>query len=357
MIYPRIVINEAKLAHNARIIGEAAARQGIRVLGVTKGCLADETVARAMIAGGLTELADSRVENLHRLKNMNLEVPLMLLRIPGLSEVEEVVAYADTSLNSEYGVMVALAIEARRQGKEHGVIIMVDLGDLREGVLPGEAVGLAKRVEALKGLKLMGLGVNLTCFGGVIPTSANLAQLVATARDVEKEIGRKLEVISGGNSSSLELLLSGEIPEGVTNLRIGEGILLGKEAVHRTPLPNTYQDCFVLQAEVVESYMKTSIPIGIIGEDAFGNVPVFEDKGPMLRAIIALGRQDVPIDGLYPLNPDLKLIGASSDHLILDANNYPGIKIGDIVEFGLNYAGLLGSMTSPFIHKHVKQGF
>ena len=351
MHYPRLVIDEAKIAHNTRVISQAAARHGITVAGVTKVCLADELIVRAMLAGGLTMLADSRVENLERLKSLELGIPLMLLRAPGLSQIEDTVAFADISLNSDYKIMAALAAEARRQKKVHGVIIMVDLGDLREGVWPEDAVPLAVRVERLKGLKLLGLGVNLSCYGGIIPTPTNMAHLVSIARDVEKQIGRKLEIISGGNTSSMNLVYNDEMPEGINNLRIGEGILLGRNTIDRTPLPETYQDCFILQAEVVESYIKPSQPIGIIGQDAFGNVPHFEDKGNMQRAILNLGRQDVPLEGIYPLDPELEIIGASSDHMIIDATRKNGLKVGDIIEFGVNYAGLLGTMTSPFIKK------
>ncbi|HWJ04035.1 MAG TPA: alanine/ornithine racemase family PLP-dependent enzyme, partial [Verrucomicrobiae bacterium] len=301
------------------------------------------------------ELADSRLENLQRLKSLNLNVPLMLLRMPGLSQVRDTITWADTSLNSQVETITALGIEAKRQGKIHSIVIMVDLGDLREGVLPKDVVNLARQVVSIKGLRLRGLGVNLACYGGVIPSEGNLGQLVGLARDVERETGQRLEVVSGGNSSSLGLLFGGKLPEGITHLRIGEGILLGRETVNRNPLPGAYQDAFILKAEVVEVQVKSSVPKGEIGQDAFGNIPVFTDTGPMMRAIVALGRQDVPSEGIYPLDNRLSIVGASSDHLIIDASKRPGIRVGDIVRFGLCYGGLLGAMTSPFINKRVKE--
>ncbi len=355
MAYPEIVIDLAKLTHNARLVCEKAAAQNIKVAGVTKACLAHEAVARAMVAGGVRELADSRLENLEHLRRLGLGVQLMLLRIPGLSRVKDTVALADTSLNSEYEVMSALGEEAKRRDKQHRVIIMVDLGDLREGVLPKEVVPLARQVSKTRGLRLRGLGVNLACYGGVTPSEENLHQLVELAENVERETGTKLEVVSGGNSSSLGMLFNQQIPPGISHLRIGEGILLGRETVARNPLPDTYQDAFVIRAEVVEVHVKPSLPRGTVGQDAFGHVPNFEDKGPMIRAIVALGRQDVPSDGIYPLDGRVQVIGASSDHLILDAGKKPGIKVGDIVKFGLNYGGLLGAMTSPFVSKRVRE--
>lgn len=355
MSYPEIVIDFAKLTHNTRQVCQAAKAQNIKIAGVTKACLGHEFVARAMVAGGVAELADSRLENLQRLRALNLGVPLSLLRIPGLSQVKETVACADISLNSEFEVMSALGEEARLQGKSHAVIIMVDLGDLREGVLPKEALPLAKEVHTIRGLRLSGLGVNLACYGGVSPTKEILTALVDLAREVERKIGAKMEVVSGGNSSSLGLLYTKEIPKGVNHLRIGEGILLGRETVRREPLPDSYQDAFVLRGEVVEAHVKPSIPSDQGGQNAFGETPLFTDKGPMVRAIVALGRQDVPVEGIYSLDDRLSIIGASSDHLIIDASKKPGIKVGDIVRFGLYYGGLLGAMTSPFVRQRVKE--
>lgn len=355
MAYPEIVINWGKLTHNTRAICQVAALHDIKIAGVTKACLGHEIVARAMVAGGVAELADSRLENLKALRELNLGLPLLLLRIPGLSQVKDTVIYADTSLNSEFEVMTAIGNEARRLSRIHNIIIMVDLGDLREGVLPKEVVPLAREMNTIRGLSLRGLGVNLACYGGVSPTRDILAELVDITRHVERAIGKKLEVVSGGNSSSLGLLYSGEIPKGVNHLRIGEGILLGRETARREPLPGSYQDCFVLKGEVVEVHVKPSVPKGTGGQNAFGEVPTFEDRGPMVRAIVALGRQDVPAEGIYPLDSRLQIIGASSDHLIINAGKKPGIKVGDILKFGLYYGGLLGAMTSPFVRKRVAE--
>ncbi len=354
MAYPEIVIDRAKLTHNSKVICSKAREQGIQISGVTKACLADEHVARAMVAGGVAELADSRLENLEKLKALDLGVPLTLLRIPGLSQVRGTVELADTSLNSQYEAISALGAEARRLGKIHSIILMVDLGDLREGVLPKELLPLAREVTRIKGVKLRGIGVNLACYGGVIPTGDNLSQLAELAGKLGQAAGKPLEVISGGNSSSLGMLFRGEVPKGITNLRIGEGILLGRETINREPVEDCYQDAFTLRAEVVEVHVKPSLPKGIISQDAFGRVPVFEDKGPMVRAIVAIGRQDVPAEGVYPLDRKLRILGASSDHLLMDASKKPGITVGDIVSFGLTYGGLLGAMTSPFVSKRVK---
>lgn len=296
-------------------------------------------------------LADSRLENLAHLKKAFPDTPLMLLRLPGLSQVDETVILAEVSLNSNWEVLQALSQAALRYHKTHRVILMVEMGDLREGIWPEELSQLVSQVLRLKGLILEGLGVNLACYGGVIPTPENLGQLVELAEGVEKEFGISLPVISGGNSASLSLLQSGKVPARINQLRIGEGIVLGCETVNRQPLPGAFSDAFILRAEILESYDKPTVPLGSIGQDAFGEIPKFTDEGWRKRGIIALGRQDVPTEGLILRDERLRIFGASSDHLIVDVTGAPELSVGSVVEFNLNYRGLLGAMTSPFVHK------
>ena len=65
--------------------------------------------------------------------------------------------------------------------------------------------------------------------------------------------------------------------------------------------------------------------------------------------IIALGRQDIPVSSLKSID-QLKMIGSSSDHIILDGENH-NLEVGDEVRFSLDYGGLLAAMTSPFVMK------
>lgn len=324
---------------------------GIEVVGVTKVFLGEPRIAGAMLAGGVRMLADSRLENLFKLKQAFPDVPLMLLRLPGISQVEETVRLAKVSLNSEIRVLEALAAEGRNQGKVHGVIVMVDLGDLREGVWPEDLPDFIGQVLPLEGIKLQGLGVNLACYGGVVPTEANLGRLVELAASLEEKFEIRLPVISGGNSASLPLLLEQRMPADVNQLRVGEGIVLGRETVKRQIIPGAAGDAFTLRAEILEAHEKPSVPIGEVGQDAFGQVPAFVDEGRRRRGILALGRQDVPTEGLSPRDGRLKIIGASSDHLIVDLSGASELEIGSVLEFDLSYGGLLGAMTSPYVHK------
>lgn len=160
--------------------------------------------------------------------------------------------------------------------------------------------------------------------------------------------------MSGGNSSSLDLLMNDDMPRGVTNLRIGESIVLGRETAYGKNIKGTYQDAFKLVCEIVECKEKPSVPIGEIGIDAFGNKPVYEDKGILKRAIVAIGKQDIDTDSLMPIDTSIEILGASSDHMILDIskseNDY---KVGDEVEFLLTYGGLMSTSTSEYVSKEI----
>lgn len=351
-MYPHIEIDTRKIEANTRAIVAAARSAGVSIAGVTKVTCGSPEVGRAMLNGGVAMLGESRLENIARLRAAGLPGPYLLLRLPMLSQVERVVELADYSLVSALETIRALDRAAARAGKQHRVILMVDLGDLREGFWPDELVPAAVATAGLRHVIIAGIGVNLTCYGGVCPTPANLGQLVALAREVEAATGRPLEIISGGNSSSLRLLLRGQFPPGINHLRIGEGIVLGRETIAREPIPGAHLDAFIIRAEVIEVREKPSVPIGEIGQDAFGNVPEFEDVGRHLRAICAIGRQDAPPEGLTPVDPAIRILGASSDHLLLDVTKVKSRpRVGDLIEFVPNYGALLSAMTSPYVDK------
>jgi predicted amino acid racemase len=352
MASPYVTIDLDKIEHNALTIVELCRAHGIEVTGVTKGACGDPEVARAMLRGGVSSIGDSRLKNIHRLRAADIQTDYMLLRVPALSQAEEVVGSVRLSLNSELTVLVGLSEAASRSGQLHEVIVMVDLGDLREGVRPDDLVPFLREAVALPDIRIVGLGTNLSCFGGVIPSEQNMGQLVELASGIEKDCGLELEWISGCNSSALELIASGRMPKRVNHARIGEAILLGRETVHRRPWPGTFQDVFLLHAEVVELKRKPSLPIGESAEDAFGEIPAFEDRGDVDRALLNVGREDVDILGLTPLDSRLSILGGSSGYLILDVTGARGdISVGDEISFAPNYSALLAAMTSEYVEK------
>lgn len=352
MTTPWITIDLAKITHNARTIVHLCRQYGMTVTGVTKGTCGLPEVARAMLRGGVVSIGESRLKNIYRLTASGVHTTYMLLRTPPLSEVQDIVTTVDISLNAEVAVIAALSEAASRYSRVHGIIVMVDLGDLREGVWPDDLLPFVRQILPLPGIRIVGLGTNLSCYGGVIPSVDNMQQLVERVDQIERTFGLHLQYVSGGNSSALPLIAAGKMPLRVNHMRIGEAILLGRETLQRTPWPATFQDAFLLHAEVIEHKVKPSVPLGATGQDAFGKTPVFVDHGTRDRVIVNIGREDVDPAGLTPLDTRLSILGASSDHLLLDVTAAAGsIRLGDCLTFAMNYSALLAAMTSPYVDK------
>ena len=346
--YPQLEFDLALLRSNADAVISRCRGMGIRVCGVIKGVDGMPEAARVLRAAGAAELGTSRLEQVAKCRAAGVPGPWLLIRIPGLTELPDVVALCETSLQSEWPTLLALEEECLRQGKTHRVIVMTDLGDLREGFWDKkELVDVCERVERdLPHVHLAGIGVNLTCYGSTKPTLEKMNELVGLARQVEQRIGRKLEIVSGGATSSFTLVHWGTMPAGVNHLRIGEAILLGKDLQVDWGIRDMdylRMDALTLRAEVVEVKDKPTYPIGEFAIDAFGRRPVYEDRGIRRRAILALGRADVgELESLIPREPGMTVIGGSSDHCIVDVEDCPRrLQVGDIVEFSLCYSHML----------------
>ena len=345
-----IDIDLEKIRYNSIQVVERCHQQGIAVLGVTKGFGAVHQIVSAMVEGGVDGLADARMENILELRKKGFTQPMTLLRIPNLSNVANVVQYADTSVNSEITVIKALAHAAEKINKIHQVILMVDVGDLREGLLQENVLGTARKIACFKGVKLSGLGTNIGCFGGVLPSPANLGILVELASTIENQLGYKLEIISGGATSTLSLVENHQVPVGVNQLRIGEGILLGTDSTNARKIPWLHQDAFLLRAEVIEVNSNPTVPTG--GIDDADHIPQAIDSEGRKHAIVAIGILDVDIEGIRPVDESLMILGASNDQLLLDITEYKqGIKVGDQIRFSLTYSGLLSASHSKNVEK------
>ena len=267
---PRLEIYVDRIETNARAVIGLCRAHGIQVACVTKVMSAHPAVLRALESAGADMIADSRIPNLQSIANIGSKLPTMLLRSATPSRVVDVVRCADYSLNSSAETMELLSRAARLVNRVHKVIVMVDLGDLREGIWPDRVASVIRDSLSLRGIEIVGLGANLACYGGVIPTTENMQMLVDIRDACRKATGLPLDLISGGNSSNLPLLVSGGMPPEINHLRIGEAITLGRNVTRPQPWPGTRQDTVRVVAEVVEVERKPSIPIGVRGQDAFG---------------------------------------------------------------------------------------
>lgn len=346
--FPRIVIDRDKLRNNCTQIVKHCEAQGIAVAGVIKGAGGLPEIARLYRSCGAAQLATSRLEQMELWRREGIPGPYMLLRVPGLSELPEVARLADYSLQSDATTLDALNSVCDEQGVTHRVIVMADLGDLREGFWDKtEMVEVCCHVEqGLDHLHLAGVGVNLGCYGAVKPTPENMEQLVDIARAVEARIGRRLEIVSGGATSSYTLVHWGTMPQGINHLRIGETALLAKDLQVDwgiSDMDYLLRGTMRLEAEIIELRKKPTHPVGETVIDAFGNRPTFVDRGMRLRALAAFGRADVgQVETLLCREPGMTVIGGSSDHCILDVEDCPRVlRVGDVVSFDLSYSHML----------------
>lgn len=351
MTAPRLEVDLAKIGHNARTLVERLGQRGIAVTAVTKGTLGSAAIAHELVRAGVAGLGDSRIENIEALREAGITAPITLIRSPMLSQVDRVVAHADVSANTELTVLRRLSEAAVAQDRIHGVLLMVESGDLREGILPTDLPGVVDEVQHLPGLRLSGIGTNLACQSGVVPSGRNMGALSHLVVALEASSGEGLERVSGGNSANLEWAFGATDVGRVNDLRLGEAILLGREALHRRPVHGLHTDAFTLVAEVIEFQVKPSLPWGDIAQNAFGETVVVRDRGSVRQAILALGRQDVDPGGLVP-PAGMEILGASSDHLVLDTGTLD-VAVGREVRFGVDYTALLGAMTSPFVAERV----
>ncbi|MFP4200615.1 MAG: alanine/ornithine racemase family PLP-dependent enzyme [Clostridia bacterium] len=356
MSNPRVEIDLDRLRENGEAVLRACYGREIEPTVVTKVVSAHPEIVRCLRDLGFRSMADSRLDNLRSLRESVPEVKLELLRLPMLSRVREVVDVADVSLNSEITTLRALDGAAGELGTRHGVILMIDVGDLREGMWPDEIGSFGEACRHLRNVDVVGVGTNLACYGGVIPDADNMARLIKAKSVLEAVMGTRIPMVSGGNSANWSMLEAGEMPPEVNNLRLGEVVFLGIESIERRPVEGMHRDVFTLVAEVIEIREKPSMPLGKTGQDAFGRIPHFEDRGRRLRAIAAVGRADVSPEGLIPEDPGIEILGASSDHLILDvemAEEPP--RTGEELRFGVrSYEALLRSFMSDYVDKWVK---
>lgn len=344
---PRIEISLSKIEHNAHSLVTRLATQGISVFGITKATLGCPIIAQTLVRSGVLGIGDSRISNIRSMVQGKVDARFMLTRSPMPSEIDAVVRYAGFSLNTEIQVIKMLSKAAKRANRQHGILLMVELGDLREGLMPADLPKTATTVMSLPNIFLAGIGCNLACYGGVTPDTTKMNELSALADLVEQQTGQPLEIISGGNSANLEWAMSDGDCGRINNLRLGESILLGRETLQRKRLAGLHTDAFSIVAEVIESKVKPSRPYGHIAQTAFGPAPTPNDKGDICRCILALGRQDCDPNGLTPPK-GFTILGASSDHLILESST--GLStVGSEVAFQPNYSALLAAMTSPYI--------
>lgn len=347
MSCPRIEVDLAKIRRNTQTLVGRLGPRGIGITGVTKAVCGHPAIARAMLDGGASGLAEARLSNVHRLRAAGIKAPITLIRTPMLSQVDDVVRSCEASYNTEIAVISALAAAAIRNGSDHGIVLMVEMGDQREGILPEDLACVAQHVMKTPGVALQGIGANFACLSGVAPTAPKLKALSKLANEIEGMYGPFLKVVSGGNSTSLPWAL-GEVATGrINDLRLGEAILLGVEPLSGKRIAGMHTDAFAIVAEVIETHAKTAPLQAMPLAPALERPGIAATSGTSLQMILSMGRQDTDILGLsFPHGSTL--IGATSDHLVIETNRSVP-KVGSEVRIQANYSALMHAMAAPDI--------
>ncbi len=352
---PRLLVDLKAIGCNARTVTGLCAQKGISVAGVVKGACGALPVARAVLEGGCKQLASSRLSQLELVRADLPQAETLLIRMPLPSEAHRVVRACDISLNTEVDTLHALSDAALAAGITHGVILMTELGDLREGVTGSEELwALARLAESLPGIRLMGVGGTLNDIYGVSPCKENMRALTEAFHLAENAVGRKLDILSGGSTTALPMLLQEGLPAQINHLRIGEAILTGRDLPDLWGLqaPGCTCDTLLLEARVIETNAKPTRPWGPIRQNGFGEQPPLPpDRGVRRRAILDVGRCDVGDVSQLICPEGITVIGASSDHLVVDVQDYGPVAVGDVLQFRLFYQGMLFAFHSPDVEK------
>lgn len=347
MSTPRIEVDLGKIRHNTQTVVRRLKRRGIAVTGVTKAVCAHPEIARAILDGGAVGLAESRLSNVKRLRKAGMTCPVTLIRTPMLSQADEIVQFCEASYNTEMLIIAALAAAAIRKDKIHGIILMVEMGDLREGILPENLATIAQQVMNMPGVALKGIGANFACLSGRAPDATKMAALSALALETEGVCGPFLETVSGGNSASLPWALDGKSTGLINDLRLGEAILLGVDPVSGDQIGGMYTDAFTLVAEVIEAGPKPVPPSDRCVDPVLARLRLVPSNRGTARLILAIGHQDTDVLGLS-MPPGHALIGATSDHLVI-GTELSAQSVGSEIRFQMNYSALTRAIAAPDI--------
>lgn len=351
-----IELYTAKLKTNYSFLESQFKQRNISWAIVTKLLCGNEEYLKQVVDLGIGEICDSRISNLATIKELNPDIETVYIKPPARNYLEDIVRYADASFNTELTTIKWLSEEAQRQNKMHKIIIMVELGDLREGVMGNELLDFYEEIFKLPNIKVTGVGSNLNCLSGVYPSEDKLIQLSLYKQLIEAKFDREINWATGGTSVVVPLLFKEQVPEGINHFRIGETLFFGKDLISDELIDGMHDDVFRLFSQIIEIHEKPKVPRGYLGENPSGESFEIDDDDygeKSYRAIIDIGVLDISkSDFLIPEDHSIEFVGASSDMLVVDlgdtACNY---KVGDLITFKLKYMGALRLFNSEYVEK------
>ena len=352
-----IQLDKEKLYHNFRFLDDLFTRNNISWGAVSKLLCGNREYIKLLLELGIREIHDSRISNLKVIKQIDSDVQTVYIKPPPKRSIKSLVRYADVSLNTEFETIKMISEEAQRQNKTHRVIIMIEMGDLREGVMGDHLIDFYSSIFKLPNIEVIGIGTNLNCLNGIMPTHDKMVQLSLYKQLIDAKFNKKIPWISGGSSVTIPMIFKKLIPVGVNHFRIGETLFFGNNLITDKPIKGMKQDVFKLFAEIIELTEKPKVPMGEVGTNVAGESPEINEKDfgkTSYRAILDIGLLDIDTKNITPVRKRYEFSGASSDMIILDIGKNNGkLKIGDLVEFKLDYMGALRILNSDYIDKKI----
>lgn len=357
-----LIIHRKKILDNITKLSQYLADKGIEWSLTTKVLSGHRKILEAILdtpeMQKIHSLADSRLSNLEVIKKISPETVTMYIKPTAIQYAKKVVEVADISLNTSFETIQALNQEAQKKEKIHRVIIMIELGELREGVMRDDLVDFYRKCYELSNIKIIGLGTNLGCMYGIEPTFDKLLQLALYKQLIEALFSRKIELISGGSSITLPLIGKKKVPKAVNHFRIGEAIFLGDSPLNGKKFRNLSTEAFEFQANIIEFEQKDNEPDGVISEGNVGHAEKLEMKTGSFKAILDFGVLDVNPDDIFPKDSNVRFIGTTSDMTVydlgkLDARRKRKYNVGSKIKFHPNYMAVARLMNSKFITKRI----
>lgn len=353
-----IELDRKKLKQNFDYLDELFRKNDIQLSVVTKMLCGNKLFLTELLKLDISQVCDSRVSNLKTIKSIKPDIETIYIKPPAKRAVKSVVQYADISVNTEVRTIKLLSEEAGRQGKKHKILIMIELGELREGIMGEDFMAFYEEVFRLDNIEVVGIGTNLTCLYGVLPNHDKLIQLCLYEQLVEAKFNRHIPYVSGGSSVTIPLIFEKLLPKGINHFRVGETLFLGTDLFNNTTIDKMNSDVFKLYAEIIELSEKPQVPIGEMGQNVEGETFEFSDKDAgkrSYRAIVDMGLLDVEQSHIKPVDQEVSMVGASSDMFVMDlGDNQQDYKVGDLLEFEMDYMGVLRAINSRYIDKRVK---
>jgi ornithine racemase len=350
-----IELDKGKLKHNFDFLNNLFRHNNIEWGIVTKLLCGNRIYLEEVIDLGIRQVCDSRVSNLKAIKNIDPGIETIYIKPPAKRAVGSVVKYSDISLNTELYTIKLLNEEAKKQNKTHKIIIMIEMGDLREGVMGEKLIDFYGRIFNLPNIEVAGIGTNLNCLYGIMPSQDKLIQLGLYKQLIEIKFNRKIPYVSGGSSVTIPLLVRGILPACVDHFRVGESLFFGKDLFTGKLIKGMKNGIFKLKAEIIELTEKPVVPVGQVGTNVSGERLEFDDKDAgktSYRAILDIGLLDINVENMQLVDEKISISGASSDMIVVDVGaKKPTYRVGDLVEFRLDYMGALRIMNSNYIDK------